>query len=97
MDITLEQIETKVFSILQSYCEDNQIEATIDKTTPLIGSQRLLDSMGLVNIIIDIETAFLDDEINISLTSEAAMSLRVSPFRSVQSLCNYIYTQIEHE
>ena len=44
--------------------------------------------MGLVNIVVDIETAFLDEDIEISLTSETAMSGRISPFRTIQSLCN---------
>ena len=50
--------------------------------------------MGLVNVIVDIETAFLDEDVELSLTSEAAMSGRISPFRSVGSLCNFIARQL---
>jgi hypothetical protein len=50
--------------------------------------------MGLVNVIVDIETAFLDEDIDVSLTSEAAMSSRISPFRSIGSLCNFIARQL---
>ena len=60
----------------------------------LIGSARILDSMGLVNIVVDIETAFLDEDIEISLTSETAMSGRISPFRTIGSLCNFIARQL---
>ena len=76
------------------YCKENDIEVEITKDTPLIGSSKIMDSMGLVNNIVDIETAFLDEDVEISLTSEAAMSGRISPFRSVGSLCNFIARQL---
>ena len=50
--------------------------------------------MGLVNCIVDIETSFLDEGMEISLTSEAAMSGRISPFRSVGALCIFIARQL---
>lgn len=94
MDI--QKIQEIVVNAIKDYCEMNQIEleCEIDKDTPLIGSARILNSMGLVNVIVDIETAFLDEDVEISLTSEAAMSGRISPFRSVGSLCNFIARQM---
>lgn len=83
-----------VSSTLNNYCETNGIDVEITDNTPLIGRARILDSMGLVNTIVDIETAFLDEDVEISLTSEAAMSGRISPFRSVGSLCNFIARQL---
>ena len=109
------QINEIVISTIKNYCEENEIQAELTKDTPLIGSARILDSMGLVNCIVDIETAFLDEDVEISLvddestdrcpkicdedveislTSEAAMSGRISPFRSVGSLCNFIARQL---
>jgi len=85
-----QKINEIVISTLENYCEENNIEVELTKDTPLIGSARILDSMGLVNAIVDIETAFLDEDVEISLTSETAMSARISPFRSVGSLCNFI-------
>lgn len=90
-----QKINEIVFSTISDYCETNEIEVgEITKDTPLIGSARILDSMGLVNVIVDVETAFLDEDVEISLTSEAAMSGRISPFRSVGSLCNFIARQL---
>ena len=90
-----EQINEIVISTIKNYLEENEIECTeLSKDTPLIGSARILDSMGLVNVVVDIETAFLDEDVEISLTSEAAMSGRISPFRSVGSLCNFIARQL---
>jgi hypothetical protein len=50
--------------------------------------------MGLVNVIIDIESRFLDEDIEVSLTSESAMSRRNSPFRTVETLADFIMEQI---
>jgi acyl carrier protein len=91
------EIEATVLSVLKDYCINNDINTEIDSYTPLIGENKILDSMGLVNVIVDIETAFIDKNIEISLTSEAAMSSRISPFRSVSSLCNYIAKQLGME
>ena len=91
------QIEETIFSLIKDYCETNDLQVEINKDTPLIGSSRILDSMGLVNIVVDIETAFLDEGVNVSLTSETAMSSRISPFRSVGSLCNFVVRQLGAE
>lgn len=90
------QINEIVFNVINEYLTSNDIkvEGEINKDTALIGSARILDSMGLVNVIVDIETAFLDEDVEISLTSETAMSGRISPFRSVGSLCNFIARQL---
>ena len=92
--MTIKEVESVVISVLKEYCEVNSIEVDITNNTALIGSNRILDSMGLVNYIVDVETTFLDKGIDVSLTSEAAMSLRISPFRSVGSL-DYILRLIE--
>lgn len=89
-----QRINEIVISTLKDYCEANDIQIELTKDTPLIGSSRILDSMGLVNTIVDIETAFLDEDVEISLTSETAMSGRISPFRSIGSLCNFIARQL---
>lgn len=88
------KIDAIVFSVINDYCILRNITAVLSKDTALIGANKIMDSMGLVNVIVDIETAFLDEEVEISLTSEAAMSGRISPFRSVGSLCNFIARQL---
>ena len=61
----------------------------------LFGENAVLDSMGLVNVIVDIESKFWDENIEISLTSEKAMSRRNSPFRTIETLAEFIKEQIE--
>lgn len=88
------KIQEIVFGVVNDYCKEHGINTEITKDTPLIGSSKIMDSMGLVNTVVDIETAFLDEDVEISLTSETAMSGRISPFRSVGSLCSFIARQL---
>src|SRR6266852_4579643 len=59
--------------------------------TQLLGSQSVLDSMHLVSLIVAIERE-VEDTLGVALTlaDERALSLKASPFRSVQSLTDYI-------
>lgn len=88
------RIEEIVLGTIKDYCESHGISEELTMDTHLIGRTRIMDSMGLVNTIVDIETAFLDEDVEISLTSETAMSLRLSPFRTIGSLCYYIARQL---
>lgn len=92
--MNLQNIEQIVIRVLHESCTQKGITIDITKDTPLIGTNSVLDSMGLVNFIVDTETAFLDEDIEISLTSEAAMSSRISPFRTVGAMCNFIAKQL---
>ena len=88
------QINEIVMNTIKDYCDAQGITEELNMDTHLIGRTRIMDSMGLVNTIVDIETAFLDEDVEISLTSETAMSLRLSPFRTIGSLCDYIARQL---
>ena len=59
--------------------------------TRLLGSQSVLDSMRLVSLIVtierEVEDAFGDA---LTLADERALSMESSPFRSIQSLADYI-------
>ena len=94
--MTQEKISEIVISTLKNHCQQNGIECELNAHTVLIGSNSLLNSLGLVSFIVDVETAFLEENIEISLTSESAMSSRISPFRSVGALCNFIANQIQN-
>jgi acyl carrier protein len=72
------------------------VAVAISEDTPLIGRAAVLDSMGLVNLIVEVEQR-LEEEFDMAvvLADERAMSQRNSPFRSVQSLADYIYGLVE--
>ncbi len=67
---------------------DQQIEETPE--APLFGGSGVLDSLGLVSLLMDIEEMVLDMGGEVSLSSEDAMSQRRSPYRDVPSLVDYI-------
>ena len=94
--MTRNQIEEIVLNVVKSYCESLEIDQNIDLNTQLIGSERLLDSMGLVNVIIDVESTLLENNIEISIMSETAMSNKISPFRTISSLSNFIFTNLSN-
>jgi hypothetical protein len=59
--------------------------------TRLLGSQSVLDSMHVVNLIVAIEQEVEDAfAIALTLADERALSMKASPFRSIQSLTDYI-------
>jgi acyl carrier protein len=61
--------------------------------TRLLGSQSVLDSMHFVSLIITIEREAEDAfGVGLTLVDERALSMKESPFRSIQSLANYIGT-----
>ena len=78
---------------------DRQLGKTAE--TRLVGSQSVLDSLQLVSLIIGIERE-VEDTFGMALTlaDERALSMRESPFRSIQSLADYIsilVTETRHD
>lgn len=64
------------------------VDAAAD--TPLFGDSGLLDSVGLVSLVIAVEEA-LDDELGlrVGLADERALSQSASPYRTVSTLASY--------
>jgi acyl carrier protein len=69
--------------------EDARIPRAPD--TVLLGAGGVVDSLGLVRLIMMVERRVAADfGRSISLTDEKAMSQRHSPFRSVGTLADYV-------
>jgi acyl carrier protein len=69
--------------------DDKQI--AIGPSTPLFGTNAEIDSLSLVSLIVDVETALNGEhDLEISLTDDRAMTREVSPFSDVQALKDYI-------
>ena len=65
--------------------------AAVDESTLLIGRNAVLDSLGLVRLIMDVEQRLqVERDITVTLVDERAMSQKHSPFRSVQTLVDYV-------
>jgi acyl carrier protein len=63
----------------------------LGETTQLFGPAGLLDSFGLVSVVLDVEQQ-VNDRLNrsLALTDDRAMSQKRSPFRTIGSLADYI-------
>lgn len=69
--------------------ESQQLEK--DPNTVLFGPDGKLDSLGLVGFVTEAETCVEEEfDIAVSLADEKAMSQKNSPFRSIQTLADYI-------
>ena len=90
-----ERIEGIIISAINDYLETQGVEERVDLDTVLLGEESELDSMFIVNVVIDIEACFQDQGYSISLASERAMSRKRSPFRTVATLTDFISELIE--
>ncbi|HBJ37776.1 MAG TPA: hypothetical protein DDZ51_24075 [Planctomycetaceae bacterium] len=62
--------------------------------SPLFGDGSPLDSLGLVTLTMDVEDAFADQGVEVSLSDSRAMSRKQSPFRTVATLVQFIEEQM---
>ena len=94
MSVNREDIRTLVFASMEEFnaeIEDEKSRMVLSEDTRLFGRDSVLDSTGLVNLVIDLEQRLSDTfGKEISLTDDRAMSQTRSPFRSVGSLIDYI-------
>ena len=76
---------------------DKPSGSTINSDTPLMGSGRVVDSIGLVTLIVDVENRVAEQTgQSVSLMDDRAMSQTRSPFRTVGSLAEYV-TELTRE
>jgi acyl carrier protein len=74
---------------------EGELAATEKEEIRLFGTGSKLDSFELVNLILDIEQEISSRfGVSISLMDERAMSQRTSPYRTIQTLVNFIDTLI---
>lgn len=72
------------------------LDGELSEHSQLFGEEGVLDSMGLVSLIVAVEQAIQDElSKSVSLADEKALSMRNSPYRSVASLADYALAQIQ--
>lgn len=95
-------MQEQILKLLSNVIEE--LNTTRDEKIPtdnlqkvsLYGDSGVFDSMHLVNFLVQVEEAIEDEfDVEISLTSEKAVSRRVSPFSEVDRLVEYIEDEIE--
>ena len=85
--------------VIQALALSNQsrsggTQIPLQDTSILFGQNGHLDSMALVALLMDIEDAFQEQGIEISLSDEKAMSSSRSPFKDIPSITQYIHDVI---
>ena len=90
------EFESKIIKFLEDFLKEEleeSIELSLDSR--LFGGGGPLDSMALVNLVVDLEELIEDDYgKTITLADEKAMSRRTSPFSRVQNLIDYVQEQL---
>lgn len=70
--------------------EEISLSEELSVSTRLFGENGVLDSMGLVSLVVAVEQA-IDEELDasISLADEKALSQKNSPYRTIETLAEY--------
>ena len=77
---------------------ETKIPEAVGSETCLFGEEGILDSLGLVTVIVAVEQAIEDTfGVSISLADEKAMSQQYSPYRTVGSLAEFAQRVIQGE
>jgi hypothetical protein len=82
-----------VIATVQDYCTTAPIAngAPVGPSTRLFGPKGVLDSLGLVSVVVEMEQRIRDEHrIDVSLMDDRAMSQTHSPFRTPETLAGYI-------
>jgi acyl carrier protein len=88
-----DQLERTIATCLRSLLPPDHAarNAEFDASTVLFGPGALLDSMGLVTLVVDVEQQVLQEYgLSVTLADDRAMSQRNSPFRTIGTLRDYI-------
>ena len=92
--ILREDVLSLVLRCVEIFCDENALAVDINKGEDLrlFGGESLLDSLGLVSLIVQIEEQIEDKYVlSVVLADEKAMSRRTSPFAKVSYLVDYIF------
>jgi hypothetical protein len=93
-----DQLLKLITSVVEEVNEtrDEKIPTQDLPNVALYGHEGVFDSMHLVSFLVLVEEALEDEfEAQISLTSEKAVSMRVSPFSRVSRLITYIEEELQ--
>lgn len=95
-----EKILTLILETAKELGEDEEwaVLSDLDAGAILYGEGGMLDSMGLVSLVIAVEQAIEDRfDRSVSLADEKALSQAKSPYRSAERLAEYAASQLQDE
>jgi acyl carrier protein len=77
---------------------DTPPPAAIDDNTVLVGTDAVLDSLGVVSLIVEVEQRLeAEHQVSVTLANDKAMSQRNSPFRTVGVLTDHVVAMAAEE
>ena len=95
-----DKLNNLIITTLQCLLEEAEQPSPVPLSgdTRLFGEKAVLDSLGLVRLLADVEEALSDQfGVDLVLADERAMSLTKSPFRRVRTLVDYVAERIEEK
>lgn len=97
--MNIEEAQSLVFDAIRAVNGERGVDEQIllSPTTALFGHDSTVDSLSLVSLVVDVETA-LSEKLGrqISLTDEVAMSREVMPLATVGTLTEFIIELAQH-
>jgi hypothetical protein len=98
--IDRENIVNLLLSTLEAHFDEinKSVDLSQRENIKLFGGDGLLDSIGLVSFVVEVEEK-LEDEFDVSvvLADEKAMSRRTSPFARISYLADYILEVVNED
>ncbi len=88
-------IVTCIINLNNSLVDTEKISTDCDHI--LFGEGSFLDSMGLLNLLMDLEEKLEDEGVGITILDDHALSRAHSPFRTISALADYIQEKIQYE
>ena len=85
-----DELKTLLLQCVSEYADQTGRQLQVQDDTPLLGPSAEVDSLGLVMIVTSFESKVNEKfDSQIVLANEKAMSMKRSPFRSVEALSSY--------
>lgn len=79
-------------AILRILSEETGAAPQVDGTTPLLGKGGVLSSLMLVELMLALEDYCTDNNRRFTWTHDSMMSAKNSPYHTIGSLAEYIYS-----
>jgi hypothetical protein len=98
--IDREKIINLLLSTLEVHFDEinESVDLTERENIKLFGGDGLLDSIGLVSFVVEVEERLEDEfEVSVVLADEKAMSRRTSPFARISYLADYILEVVNED
>ncbi len=91
--MTREVLTAMMVKLLQASLDEHGAGETLKAApdSPLVGAEAVVSSMALVAFVTDVEATLAQDfNFEATLVSEKALSRKNSPFRTIETLADYV-------